>query len=167
MRSYLSEHYDENCKLERSPWESIWLFFTSHIFLWNIFISLHQSWCYSSWQSKLSKPLCLHSYSISSSNIFFLQKWHNKLTLTSVMAWWEKDNSDFPQKFAGSLKYGLRAQDHHLLLHKFQPKMSKLKSCQIHTIYLENFRIACTVHVTSWLIVFKPHFSNQVHKGVL
>ena len=96
---------------------------------------------------------------------FFLQKWHNKLTLTSVMAWWEKDNSDFPPKFAGSLKYGLRAQDHRLLLHRFQPKVSKLKSCQIHTIYLEN--VACTVHVTSWLIVFKPHFSNQVHKGVL
>ena len=67
-----------------------------------------------------------------------IQKWHNKLTLTSVIAWWEKDNSDFPQKFAGSLKYGLRAEDQRLL-HRFQPKMSKLKSCQIHTIYLENF----------------------------
>ena len=34
--------------------------------------------------SQLSRSLCLHSYFISNSNIF-LQKPHNKLTLTSVM----------------------------------------------------------------------------------
>lgn len=161
--------------------------------------------------SKLSKSLCLHSYFISNLNIFFLQKWHNKLTLTSVMAWWEKDNSDFPQKFAGSSKYGLRARDHRLLLHSAKyVKVEKLSNthnlpgkfymqfpkiclyirayflvcvlcvCISHVICVQNggftckkqayhaeIPVACTVHVTSWLIVFKPHFSNQVHKGVL
>ena len=38
---------------------------------------------YSSWRLKLSRSLCLHYYFISNSNIS-LQKWHNKLTLTSV-----------------------------------------------------------------------------------
>ena len=149
----------QTANLRDKPWESIWLFFTGHIFLWNIFISLHQSWCYSSWQSKLSKSLCLHSYFISNLNIFFLQKWHNKLTLTSVMAWWEKDNSDFPPKFAESSKYGLRARDHRLLLHRFQPNMSKLKSYQIHTIYLENFtcsfqKFAYIFGRTFWCVCF-------------
>ena len=30
-------------------------------FPWNVFISLLQSWCYSSWRSKSSSPRCLHS----------------------------------------------------------------------------------------------------------
>ena len=30
-------------------------------FPWNVFISLFQSWCYSSWRSKSNSPRCLHS----------------------------------------------------------------------------------------------------------
>ena len=37
--------------------------------------------------------LCLHSYFLSNSNIFFLQKCHNKLTLTSVIRTWRVDTS--------------------------------------------------------------------------
>ena len=33
----------------------------THYFPWNVFISLLQSWCYSSWRSKSSSPRCLHS----------------------------------------------------------------------------------------------------------
>ena len=72
-----------------SPEERIWLFTACMwcIFLRNVFISLHRSWCLSSWRSKLSRSLYLHSYFMLNSNIF-LQKQHNKLTLTSVMRIW-------------------------------------------------------------------------------
>ena len=43
---------------------------TRHIFLWNVLISLHRSWCQSSWQLKFSRSLCLHSYFISNSYTF-------------------------------------------------------------------------------------------------
>ena len=78
-----------NCELAGSPEEPVWLF-TAWIrctFLWNIFISLRRSWCFSSWRSKSSRSLYLHSYFMLNSNIF-LQKQHNKLTLTSVMRIW-------------------------------------------------------------------------------
>ena len=66
---------------------------TQRIFLWNVFISVRRSWCYSSWWSKLSRSLCLNSYFISNSNIF-LQKRHNKFTLTSIdsqVYYWRAD----------------------------------------------------------------------------
>ena len=52
-----------------------------------VVISLCQSWCYSTWRSKLSKSLCLQSYFISNSNIFYKRdiissRWH---------PWWELD----------------------------------------------------------------------------
>ena len=67
IRSYVNKHYNATeCKLEGSPWESIWLFFTGRmrcIFLWNVlYISLRRSWCYSSWRLKLSRSHCLHKY---------------------------------------------------------------------------------------------------------
>ena len=61
IRSYVNEHYDANCELEGSPWESIRLFFagyTRRIFFWNVLISLRRSWCYSSWRSKLDLFAC-------------------------------------------------------------------------------------------------------------
>ena len=85
IRSYVNEHYHAN-----------WNFFTGRaqrIFLWNVFISVRRSWCYSSWWSKLSRSLCLNSYFISNSNIFFTKR-HNKLTLTSIdsqVYYWRAD----------------------------------------------------------------------------
>ena len=78
-----------NCELAGSPEEPVWLFtaWSQCTFLWNIFISLRRSWCFSSWRSKSSRSLYLHSYFMLNSNIF-LQKQHNKLTLTSVMRIW-------------------------------------------------------------------------------
>ena len=61
IRSYVNEHYNANCELEGSPWESIRLFFTCYlrrIFFWNVLISLRRSWCYSSWRSKLDLFAC-------------------------------------------------------------------------------------------------------------
>ena len=50
-----------------------------------VFISLCQSWCYSSCWSELSRSVCLHSYFVLNSN--------NKLTLTWVMRTWRVDIS--------------------------------------------------------------------------
>ena len=88
ISSYVNELWDANCEIGGSPWESIWLIFTGRtprIFLWNVHISLRRRWCYSSWRSKLSTSLCLHSYFISNSIIFYKSdiissRWH---------PWWE------------------------------------------------------------------------------
>ena len=59
--------------------------FFRKIFTPRVFISLCQSWCYSSCWSELSRSVCLHSYFILNSN--------NKLTLTWVMRTWRVDIS--------------------------------------------------------------------------
>ena len=106
IRSYVNEHYDANeCELEGSPWESIWLFFTGRIrciFLWNVlYISLCRSWCYSSWQLKLSRSPYLHKYFFYKSDIIS-SCWH---------PWWELDVLTF-QWHVNSWRADRRHQRH-------------------------------------------------------
>ena len=101
------------CKLcKRALWHELWTWgislgiysavprvlptsHTRHIFLWNVLISLHWSWCQSSWQLNFSRSLCLHSYFISNSYTFFYKSdiisscWHLWCKLDVLVFQWK------------------------------------------------------------------------------